>query len=120
MGVSRHGGKGLLGVRCYLNASAGKIIIGRGVAIAPYTQIYSYSHHPVPGKPVMDGFKVADVVIEDDVLIGGGAHHPARRAHRAGRSGCRGRGGQQGCGSLHHRGRHPRSRDWQANEMTES
>ena len=62
-----------MGVRCYLNASAGKIVIGRGVAIAPYTQIYSCSHHPVPGKPVMDGFKVADVVIEDDVLIGGGS-----------------------------------------------
>lgn len=63
-------GAGLLGVRCYLNAAEGKIIIGRGVAVAPLTQIYSFSHGYASDKAVIDTFQIADVVIEDDVLIG--------------------------------------------------
>jgi maltose O-acetyltransferase len=64
------GNKGLLGINSYLNASHGKIKIGNNVAIAPFCQIYSYSHHYYPDKSVMDSHKVGDVIIEDDVLIG--------------------------------------------------
>ena len=63
-------GPGLLGVRCYLNASEGRIIVGHGVAIGPLTQIYSFSHGYTGAEVVIDSFRTADVVIEDDVLIG--------------------------------------------------
>ncbi len=66
-------GHGLLGVRCYLNASAGEIIIGNGVAIAPLTQIYSYSHTYKQGYLEIDSYRVANVHIEDNVLIGSAA-----------------------------------------------
>ena len=39
------GSNGHLGVEVYLNAIEGKIIIGNNVAIAPKSQIYSYSNH---------------------------------------------------------------------------
>jgi acetyltransferase-like isoleucine patch superfamily enzyme len=61
-----------LGVNVYLNASAGRILIGRHVAIAPLTQIYSYSNIFEPGKYIDECHMVADVVIEDDVLVGSG------------------------------------------------
>lgn len=63
----------LIGVRCYLNAAQGNIRIGKGVAIAPMTQIYSYSHHYGAEAAVLDSLKVGDVVIGDNVLVGGGA-----------------------------------------------
>jgi acetyltransferase-like isoleucine patch superfamily enzyme len=69
-GLIQIGDNGLIGLNSYLNASRGNITIGNGVAIAPSCQIYSYSHHFEPGKPVIDTYKVGDVVIEDDVLIG--------------------------------------------------
>jgi len=59
-----------LGVNCYLNATEGKIIIGKGVAIAPLTQIYSYSNSFEPANRVIECHMVRDVIIEDDVLIG--------------------------------------------------
>jgi acetyltransferase-like isoleucine patch superfamily enzyme len=64
------GNNGLLGVNCYLNVSDSKIIIGDGVAIAPFCQIYSYSHHYLPGSSITESYKIGEVVIEDDVLIG--------------------------------------------------
>ena len=62
-----------LGINVYLNASAGRILIGSHVAIAPLTQIYSYSNTFEPGKYIDECHVVADVVIEDDVLVGSGA-----------------------------------------------
>lgn len=75
LAVGKHGrisfaGQGLLGVRCYLNASSGKIAVGKGVAIAPLTQIYSYSHTYSQDSKVRETWQIADVTIEDDVLIG--------------------------------------------------
>ncbi len=64
---------GLLGVRCYLNATKGSIEIGKRVAIAPLAQVYSYSHHYEGGHRILDTYKVESVVIEDDVLIGSAA-----------------------------------------------
>lgn len=64
------GDSGLIGVNSLLNSSHGKIIIGNNVAIAPFCQIFSYSHHYYPGKSVVESHKIGDVVIEDDVLIG--------------------------------------------------
>jgi acetyltransferase-like isoleucine patch superfamily enzyme len=65
------GDDSLVGQRCYFNAARGSIIIGKGVAIAPMTQIYSYSHDYKAS--VMNSIRVADVQIEDDVLIGSAA-----------------------------------------------
>jgi maltose O-acetyltransferase len=62
-----------LGVNVYLNAAAGRIMIGSHVAIAPLTQIYSYSNTFAAGKYVDECHLVADVTIEDDVLVGSGA-----------------------------------------------
>jgi len=62
-----------LGVGVYLNASAGRILIGDHVAIAPLTQIYSYSNTFDSGKYIDESHTVADVVIEDNVLVGSGA-----------------------------------------------
>ncbi len=67
------GDDSLIGVRCYFNAARGTIRIGKGVAIAPMTQIYSYSHHYGAEVAVMDTVRVADVIVGDDVLIGAGA-----------------------------------------------
>lgn len=61
-----------LGVDVYLNASEGCIRIGNYVAIGPKSQIYSYSNEYQPGKLITECHKVADVTIEDDVLIGAG------------------------------------------------
>lgn len=62
-----------LGVDTYLNASEGCIKIGNHVAIGPKSMIYSYSNYYEPGKLITQCHKVADVTIEDDVLIGAGA-----------------------------------------------
>lgn len=62
-----------LGVCSYLNASEGRILIGKDVAIAPLSQIYSYSNSIKKGKKITESHKVQDVVIEDDVLVGSSA-----------------------------------------------
>lgn len=61
-----------LGVDVYLNATQGHIKIGNHVAIAPRASIYSFSNYYEPGKLVTECHKIADVSIEDDVLIGSG------------------------------------------------
>jgi len=68
----RIGNNGLLGVGTYINCSKGNLMIGNGVAIAPYCKFFTYSHHYMPGKTVSETHKVADIIIEDDVLIGAG------------------------------------------------
>ena len=62
-----------LGVDVYLNASRGCIRIGNYVAIAPKSQIYSYSNDYQAGRRIVDCYRVADVTIEDDVWIGAGS-----------------------------------------------
>ncbi len=59
-----------LGVGAYLNASKGTIKIGNHVAIAPGTQIYSYSNEYKQGKNVDECHKIGDVTIKDNVLVG--------------------------------------------------
>jgi len=59
-----------LGVNVYLNATECRIIIGSHVAIAPLTQIYSYSDMFEPGRLIGECKKIADVIVEDNVLIG--------------------------------------------------
>lgn len=66
------GNHGHLGVDVYINASQGNIKIGNNVAIAPKTQIYSYSDDYTPGKLIGDIHKVEDVNIGSNVLIGSG------------------------------------------------
>ena len=66
------GNNGLLGVDSYINASKGNISIGNNVAIAPKVQIFSISHHYESGENLTDCYKISDVVIEDNVLIGAG------------------------------------------------
>ena len=44
--------------------------IGNNVAIAPFCQIYSYSHHYSQYKLSVDNYNNSDVSIEDNVLIG--------------------------------------------------
>lgn len=69
-GSIEFGNNGLLGVNSYINASQGSVKIGNNVAIAPFCQIYSYSHHYSENLLITESFKVGDVTIEDDVLIG--------------------------------------------------
>ena len=64
------GDNGLLGVNTFINSSEGTVKIGDNVAIAPYTQIYSYTHHFEKDKLVTDCDRVGDVTIENNVLIG--------------------------------------------------
>lgn len=66
----RFEGDGLLGVRCYINATEGSVTIGRGTVIAPLTQIYTFSHHFSADGTAKDTYRVKDVCIEDNVLIG--------------------------------------------------
>ena len=61
-----------LGVNVYLNASAGRILIGSHVAIAPFAQIYSYSDTYLDSYCIGERKLVEDVKIEDNVLIGCG------------------------------------------------
>ena len=67
------GDNGLLGVGTLINASEGKVFIGNNVAIAPQVKIFSYSHNNEAGKYSNECYKIADVIIEDNVLIGAGA-----------------------------------------------
>ena len=71
-GSIKIGSNGLLGVGTYINRSEGSLIIGNGVAIAPYCKFFTYSHHYLPQKLISESYKVADIIIEDDVLIGAG------------------------------------------------
>jgi len=64
---------GHLGVDVYINATKGNINIGNNVAIAPRTQIYSYTDYYKNSYTIGDLHKVADVCIKDNVLIGSGA-----------------------------------------------
>jgi maltose O-acetyltransferase len=64
---------GHLGVDVYINATKGNINIGNNVAIAPKTQIYSYTDYYEKGLNIGMIHKVADVNIGDNVLIGSGA-----------------------------------------------
>ena len=66
------GDNGLLGVGTILNAGNSNIVIGNGVAIAPYCKIMAYFHHYYPGKSISISHIEADIIIEDDVLIGAG------------------------------------------------
>lgn len=67
------GDDGHLGVDVYINAARGKVTIGDNVAIAPKTQIYSYSDGYEPGKLIGEVTRVGDVTIGNNVLIGSGA-----------------------------------------------
>jgi acetyltransferase-like isoleucine patch superfamily enzyme len=64
------GNDGLLGVNCLINSSLGTVRIGNNVAIAPFTQIYSYSHHYKSDGMVTECERIGDVTIENNVLIG--------------------------------------------------
>lgn len=66
------GNNGLLGIGSLINASKGKVTIGNNVAIAPYVQIFSYSHHYENGTNTNECYNISDVTIEDNVLIGAG------------------------------------------------
>jgi len=72
-GTINFGNNGHLGVDVYINASLGNINIGDYVAVAPKTQIYSYSDYYEQGQKIGKVHKVADVNIKDNVLIGSGA-----------------------------------------------
>lgn len=71
-GKINFGDNGHLGVDVYINASERNVNIGNNVAIAPKTQIYSYSDYYEKGKKIGEVHKVADVNIKDNVLIGSG------------------------------------------------
>ena len=66
------GNNGHIGVDAYINATQGSITIGNNVAIAPKTQIYSYSDHYFKDEVIGSLHKVADVVLNDNILIGSG------------------------------------------------
>lgn len=64
------GNNGLLGVGTYINCGNEKLIIGDGVAIAPFCRIFTFSHHYAPDKMTINTYKKGDVIIKDNVLIG--------------------------------------------------
>jgi len=66
------GDNGLMGIGSLINASKGKVIIGNNVAIAPHVKIFSYSHHYDSTKNTNECYKIADVIIGNNVLIGTG------------------------------------------------
>jgi acetyltransferase-like isoleucine patch superfamily enzyme len=66
------GDNGHLGVGAYLNAGMGNIVIGNDVAIAPKTQVYSYSDGYEAGKLIGEVNRVGDVTIGNNILIGSG------------------------------------------------
>lgn len=66
------GNNGHLGVDVYINASEGNINIGNYVAVAPKTQIYSYSDYYEANRKIGEVHKVGNVNIKDNVLIGSG------------------------------------------------
>jgi len=71
-GKIKFGDNGHLGVDVYINASRGNINIGDYVAIAPKTQIYSYSDDYAPEKLIGEVHKIGDVNIGNNILIGSG------------------------------------------------
>ena len=66
------GSNGHIGVDVYINSSEGNVNIGDYVAIAPKTQIYSYTDYYEKDKRIGEVHRVADVNIKDNVLIGSG------------------------------------------------
>jgi acetyltransferase-like isoleucine patch superfamily enzyme len=64
------GNDGLIGVGTYINCGNEKLIIGNGVAIAPFCKIFTFSHHYNSYDGIINSYKTGDVIIEDDVLIG--------------------------------------------------
>lgn len=67
------GDDGHLGVDVYLNAYKGSISIGNNVAIAPKSQIYSYSDDYAISAQIGKIHKIGNVTIKDNVLVGSGA-----------------------------------------------
>ncbi len=67
------GNDGHIGIDVYINATKGNITIGNNVAIAPKTQIFSYSDDYAHGKLIGEIHKIGDVSICNNVLIGAGA-----------------------------------------------
>ena len=64
------GDNGLIAVGSFLSAGSNKIIIGKGVAIAPHCNIIAYSHHYAYNKQFINCYEKGDIVIGDNVLIG--------------------------------------------------
>lgn len=64
------GDNGHFGNRVYINATEGIVKIGNNVAIAPYTQIYSYSNYSGHIKQIGEEKKVANVYIGNNVFVG--------------------------------------------------
>ncbi len=75
VGIGRinFGNNGHIGVGVYINASEGNVIIGDYVAIAPKTQIYSYTDYYEQNKKIGEVHKIGDVIIKNNVLIGSSA-----------------------------------------------
>lgn len=67
------GNDGHLGVDVYINAARANVRIGNNVAIAPKTQIYSYSDGYEASKLIGEVIRVGDVIIGNNILIGSGA-----------------------------------------------
>jgi acetyltransferase-like isoleucine patch superfamily enzyme len=59
----------ILSMGVNINCSEGHLLIGNGVGIGAYSQIYTYSHYPAHNKTLLEAYKIADVTIEDDVLL---------------------------------------------------
>lgn len=64
------GNDGLLGVGTYINCGNETLIIGDGVAIAPFCRIFTFSHHYASDEMTINTYKKGDVIIKDNVLIG--------------------------------------------------
>ena len=69
-GSLKIGSSGHFGVGVYINCSKGSILIGNNVAIAPNTQIFSYSDDYSSNKKIGECHIVGDIIIGDNVLIG--------------------------------------------------
>ena len=67
------GDNSILGNGVILNASIGKISVGKNVLIAPYSKIFSYSHNlNENNEDLTNSYRIENVIIEDDVFIGAG------------------------------------------------
>lgn len=71
-GIIRIGDRTHVGVGSYFNATKGSITVGDDTAIANMVQVYSYSNWPQAGFLVGETYRVSDVVIGSNVLIGAG------------------------------------------------
>jgi maltose O-acetyltransferase len=67
------GNDGSIGVGAILTVGTAYIKIGNGVAIAPHCKIFAYTHSYEKGKSIITTHIDANVMIEDDVLIGAGS-----------------------------------------------